>query len=30
MVDLSFFEWHETEIDVQSFRNQRINETLGE
>jgi len=30
MVDLSFFEWVETEIDMQSFRNQRINETLGE
>lgn len=30
MVDLSFFEWRETEIDMQSFRNLRINETLGE
>jgi len=30
MVDLSFFEMHETEIDMQSFRNHRINETLGE
>jgi hypothetical protein len=30
MVNIAFFEWHETEIDIQSFRNQRINETLGE
>lgn len=30
MVNIVFFEWHETEIDIQSFRNQRINETLGE
>ena len=29
MVSLSFFEWSETEVDMQSFRNYRINETLG-
>ena len=28
MINLTFFEYHETNMDMQSFREQRINETL--
>ncbi len=29
MINLTFFEYHETNMDMQSFREQRINETLS-